>query len=1266
MQFVADGPDVPNHLLQAHEEGRVVLFCGAGISYPANLPNFQGLVDKICSTLGENLDGTEKDAYDRKKYDAALNLLEHRLPGRRNGLAMRKALAKSLRPNLRRTNATETHRALLGLGRDRAGAVRLVTTNFDRIFEKTVKREKLQVRTYAAPMLPIPKISRWNGLVYLHGLLPDRNDDGALQSLVVTSADFGLAYLTERWAARFVTELFRNYVVCFVGYSIDDPVLRYMMDALAADRALGESTPQAFAFGDCLPGSEEQKTIEWRAKGVEPILYNPSNAHVALHGTLKAWAETYRDGSLGKERIVAEHAIARPSASTLQDDFVGRMLWALSDVSGLPAKRFAEFNPAPALDWLEAFDDRRYTHGDLIRFHVPPRAEADDELRFSLTSRPAPYTHAPWMALASGGAAESQWDDVMFQLARWLTRHLNDPNLILWLAQRGGQLHDRWSWLIEDALNRFMRFELEGKTAELEDVRANAPNAIPSPPMQILWRLLLTGRVKKSSLELDLYRWKDRFKREGLTTTLRLELRNLLAPMVLMTKPFRWGADTETSKAPKRLKDLVDCELVLVADHVHTSLRDLDSEQWRQALPELLDDFQQLLRDALDLMRELGEADEQMDRSYWDMSSISAHRQNRGHREWVALIALLRDAWVATLSRDPARATRVAMGWFDYPYPTFKRLALFAASQDGGVAPAYWVDWLVKGDAWWLWSVETKRETMRVLALQGANLPSQVRGALEQAILSGPPRSMFREDLDPEKWRELADDAIWLRFAKLRSSGAKLGKHASQRFKSLSKANPEWRLAEDQSDEFSHWTSGTGDPDFKSRIRTDIAPRKRRELVLWLQKPQAEDSPFHKDTWRETCRTRFFHCLYALCDLAREGDWPVERWNVALQAWSEEERVLRSWRFASPVVKTMPDDVLQKVAHSVAWWLEAVSQSIDRHETTLLELCRRLLESSYEEEMDSDGPVTRAINHPVGNVTQALLNVWFKREPGDNDGLPGDIAPLFTQICDVNMRKFRHGRVLLATRLIALFRIDRPWTEAHLLPRFDWATDAVEAKAVWEGFLWSPRLYPPLLLAFKTPFLDTARHFDELCEHNRQFAAFLTYAALEPVDGYSRQEFKHAIATLPQAGLDEVAETLPQALEGAGEQREDYWKHRVVPFWQQIWPKSHSLVSDNVVDSLVRLCIAAGNAFPAAIDIVHHSLRRIARDNGIVDRLDESGLCRRFPADALRLLDAVVDDQAWVPLELRQCLDAIADAAPHLAQDPRYQRLREHIRKRDA
>ena len=1272
MQFVTHGPDIPDALLQAHEEGRVVFFCGAGISYPAGLPGFKGLVEQIYRLNGTAPSDIEREAFERGQFDATLDLLERRLPGQR--LAVRRELAKALKPNLRRRGATDTQAALLRLARSREGALRLVTTNFDRMFHTAAKRTGQEFQAYAAPMLPIPKNSRWNGLVYLHGLLPDKTDDTALNRLVVTSGDFGLAYLTERWAARFVSELFRNYVVCFVGYSINDPVLRYMMDALAADRMLGEVTPHAWALGDYEPGQEHRKTIEWEAKGVTPILYEVpavSHDHSALHQTLHAWAETYRDGVLGKERIIVSHALARPAASTQQDDFVGRMLWALSDRSGLPAKRFADFNPVPSLDWLlDAFSDERFGDSDLARFRVPAHQEMDAKLRFSLIRRPAPYDNTPPMLLASGGMTGSQWDDVMFHLARWLVRHLDDPRLVLWIAQCGGQMHDRWPWLIEHELDRFASLERDGKTAELEEILSQAPNAIPGPLMRTLWRLLLSGRVKSSWRDPDLYRWKGRLKREGLTATLRLELRELLAPQVALKKPFRWGDEAENTNEPTRIRQLVDWELVLAADHVHSALRDLVDERWASALPLLLEDFQQLLRDALDLLRELGEADDRSDRSHWDMPSITPHWQNRGFRDWVSLIELLRDAWLAVRGIDSARATRIAQAWFELPYPTFKRLALFAASQDDCIAPEQWVDWMLADGAWWLWSTDTGREVFRLLVLQGQQLAGATQNRLEAAIHAGPPREMYRDDLEPDHWEDLVARSVWLHLAKLSASGLALGAAARARLTELSGTYPQWQLAANERDEFSHWMSGTGDPDYEERRDIDIAPHKRRELLQWLTKPRPEQRPFYEDTWSNVCRKHLLNSLYALSDLARDGVWPAERWREALQAWSEESRTIRSWRYAAPLVRTMPDAVIQEITHGVTRWIESASKSISQHEDILLDLCRRILSLPLEagtgmmrngEPMDQ--PVTEAINHPVGHVTQALINLWFKRNPNDNDLLPADIAPFFTELCDAQVDRFRHGRVLLGSQLIALFRVDRRWTEQYLLPLFGW-NDPAEAKAVWEGFLWSPRLYQPLLIAFKPQFLDSANHYADLGEHRQQFAAFLTYAALGPTDGYTEHEFRSAIGELPQEGLEESAQALFQALEGAADQREEYWKNRVQPFWRQVWPKSRDLATPRIAGSLIRLAIAARGEFPAALTAVQDWLQPIEHPDYMVHLLHESGLCRRFPADALRLLDTVIADQQWTPRELGQCLDEIERAAPPLAQDARYLLLQEYFRRR--
>lgn len=1273
MQFIGNGPDIPDALLQAHEDGRVVFFCGAGISYPAGLPGFKGLVEKIYQLNGTVPSEIENDALIRLQYDATLDLLERRLPGQH--LAMRTALAAALAPNMRKKGATETQAALLRLARSRDGGLRLVTTNFDRLFHKAAKRIDQPFREHAAPMLPIPKNSRWDGLVYLHGLLPDKFDETALSRLVVTSGDFGRAYLTERWAARFVSELFRNYVVCFVGYSINDPVLRYMMDALAADRRLGEVTPQAWALGDCEPGQERLKTVEWEAKGVTPILYQVpagSHDHSALHETLRHWADIYRDGVLGKERVVINHALARPSASTQQDDFVGRMLWALADKSGLPAKRFAEFNPVPSLDWLlEAFADNRFKHSDLIRFCVSPRDEINEKLRFSLISRPAPYDLAPLMSLASGGLSDSRWDDVMANLARWLVRHLDDPRLIIWIAQRGGQLHEQWVWLIERQLDHFASLASQGKTGELAEIRSQAPRAIPRPLIGKLWGLLLCGLVRSSWHKFDFYRWKGRFKREGLTASVRLELRDVLAPKVALKKPFRMGNEVDSTSEPVRLRELVDWEVVLAADHVRSTLKGESDENWTAVQAELLEDFQQLLRDALDLFRELGEADDVSDRSQWDLPSISAHPQNRGYREWVTLIELLRDAWLALRPIDQARANRIAEAWFDLTYPTFKRLALFAASLDTAIAPELWVNWLLAHDATWLWALNTRREMCRLLVLQGDKLGGGAQQRIEKAIVAGPPREMYRENLEADAWKATAARAVWLRLAKLESSGLKLGRVAAKRLKELSKANPDWRLAEDESDEFLTWMTGTSDPHFRSVRDVEVAPRKWRELVEWLRKPQPERRPFYEDTWQEVCRTRFFHSLYALGSLANNGEWPRGRWQEALQAWSEDAMLRRSWKYAAPLVQRMPDAIIQELSHSVTWWLEAASKSIDEHTEVLLDLSRRILELPLEPGtgIRRNGepigePVMEAINHPVGHVAQALINLWFSRNPSDNETLPADLKSLFTRICDVQVERFRHGRVLLAAQLIALFRVDRTWAEQNLLPLLDWRRPD-DARSAWEGFLRSPRLYQPLLNAIKPQFLETASHYADLTEHRQQFAAFLTYAALGPTEGYSVEEFRSAIGSLPQDGLEDAAQALFQALEGAAEQREDYWKNRVEPLWQNIWPKSRDLATPRIADSLARLVIAARSEFRSALYAVRDWLQPLEHPDYIVQLLLESGLCKQYPGDALAFLDMLIADQIWAPRELVRCLEEIEAADHALGQDPRTLRLREYSRRRD-
>ena len=1255
MRFVRNGPDIPERLLQAHEDGRVVFFCGAGISYPARLPDFGGLVEKLFTALATTPNAVQQAAIRAGQFDTAIGLLEAEIVGGRE--TVRRELADILTPDLSAPNAIATHEALLRLAKSREGRTRIITTNFDRLFEEVIVTKSLLVERFKAPLLPVPK-NRWDGLVYLHGLLNAPSTASELDRLVVSSGDFGLAYLTERWAARFVSELFRTYTVCFVGYSINDPVLRYMMDALAADRLLGESPPEMFAFGSHSKGKEEVRANEWQAKNVTPILYREHNRHAYLHKTLRAWAETYRDGVRGKERIVVESAMAHLLVSTKQDYFVPRMLWALSDPLGLPAKRFADLDPVPSLEWLEPLSEERYHHAELSRFGVPPKTVVDEKLVFSLTRRPSPYALAPLMTLVDAGARGSRWDEVMRQLARWLIRHLDDPTLLLWLVKRGGQLHDDLTWQIEHRLDELANLERDGNTTELTRIRDNAPNAIPGSLMRTLWRLMLTGRVKSWLPNSDLYSWRGRFKRDGLTTTLRLELRETLAPRVSLREPFRWPADDDEHREPERIKELVEWEIVLSTDDAHSSLSELSTDaRWKAALPELLSDFSTLLRDALDLMRELGSAEDKSDLSYMHQPSISEHPQNRDFRDWTALIDLTRDAWLATATQSPERAALEAQSWWHTPYPLFRRLAFFAAAQGNVIPRRSALDWLLADALWWLWSVETEREALRLLVALAPQLDEAMLRELEQAILSGPPRAMFKDDIESERWTRILDREIWLRLKKIVEAGAVLGAAGKQRLHALSACYPEWKLKKDQRDEFPSWT-GDGD-EWRKFVAT---PRHRRELIEWLRQHPVTDH-WQEDDWRQRCRDNFATTACALWALAREGIWPIDRWREALQAWSEEKLLKRSWRYMAPILTVPPDEVLQKLAHGASWWLQAIAKTFEGHEAHFFTLVSRILALDHQDDINGDEPVMRAINHPVGHVTEALLRWWYRRSLEDGQGLPEDIKPTFTELCNTRIDKFTHGRVLLAAHAIALFRVDRDWAKQYLLPLFDWQRSEAEARSAWEGFLWSPRLYRPLMEVLKPAFLETARHYEALGKHDGQYASLLTFAALDPGDTFTIAELAGATRALPPGGLHDAAKALVRALEGAGDQRTDFWINRVTPYLRTIWPRTRDNISPAIAESLGRLCVAAQDAFPEALALLHAWLQPPAHPDYLVHRLHDAGLCGRFPKQALDFLRLVIGDQTqWPPSDLGACLEAIQATEPDLAADQSFEQLMEYLR----
>ena len=108
-----------------------------------------------------------------------------------------------------------------------------------------------------------------------------------------------------------------------------------------------------------------------------------------------------------------------------------------------------------------------------------------------------------------------------------------------------------------------------------------------------------------------------------------------------------------------------------------------------------------------------------------------------------------------------------------------------------------------------------------------------------------------------------------------------------------------------------------------------------------------------------------------------------------------------------------------------------------------------------------------------------------------------------------------------------------------------------------------------------------------------------------------------------------------------------------------IWPKERDRVSTAIVERLGELCITAGDCFPEAVVLVRDWLVPVRSPHGLVNRLQDSALCERFPVAAAALLgQAVGVVYAWMPRALKVCLEVIASQTPELRGEPEFVQLR--------
>ena len=1285
MQFIKDGPELPNSLLRAFEKGNLVFFCGAGISLPAGLPNFEKLTKNVFLKLKRHKSSEEQKAIDDERYDLALGLLESdKNVGREN---VRKEIAKELLIEVPERKLLETHISILDLSKDLSGHTKLVTTNFDRLFQHALKVLGRRLQSYFAPQLPIPR-NQWNGVVHLHGLLEQKSSKKNMDSLVVTSGDFGKAYLLDRWAARFASELFRNFNVCFIGYSVDDPILRYMVDAAAMDK--NERNFDLKTFSLCSYGSEGDSTAvdsssssanaksltkeecisSWQAKNVIPIPYDVSNHHEALHDTLSAWAKTYRTGTLGKNYIINLNANRPPSMSTEHDDYVGRVLWAMSDYSGRPAKTFAEMRPTPTLDWLEVFSESTFNKDDLETFDVFPDRKTNSRLTFSLINRPAPSSLSLNMSIFESVKGYGEWDEIMIQIGNWLLNHLHDQRLLFWMIKRGDNLHPRIKWRIQQHIMKCLQ-ETKVPTKESKTQSATSSMRI-SLPMVALWNLYICGRVgREKQLDDDPF-FVDMLRTHGLTSTTRVKFVNLLTPKIeLSPQTDNYYRSTQSNRSNTthyedvnqiaRGKIILSCsdpqEIISVLEKTH-------GNQWEALLREFLPTFTSLLMDALNLLKEVGQANENCDYSFSYKPSISKHEQNKYAQPWSILIDLVRDAWLAEAEASTERARMIAQSWTQIKFPIFKRLAFFAATHDKVVAPALAVSWLQLDSGKWILSPQVRREVVRLVASISNSFDTKAISSLANTVV---------KNISYDKQTKLHNNTYAQAFhllKALRGEDIRFSDRLESKYFELSEMFKNVELSQDESDDFpilrggANW--GTRNSENENEMITLEDPEKLAQYMEDVEQPSSNALR----AWQSRCK-RDLNASFSMLlrVMSKRNSSSLDYWRIALSTWPESMHDSNFQQKVSKELYSLPDKQFKSLVLDISCWVENVITLLKKLDVSMkyqdmqYRLIERILKHGrqFESSDFEDDPIITTLNHPVGIAMKAALQLCFSVKLSNDQGLPGNFKILFRYIDECDDPEVYPIIAILASNVVSLFSVDKSWTQNNVLSHFGWASDTKKAAYAWAGFLYSTGYNLTVMSIIKDDFLDTAMHFQSLGRCAEKYPETLTRIALMYDSAFTKDELSNATRLLSTSGFEIATRTILELfLSTSSKERQIYLKETIMPYLNEIWPGYNSSSpkhkSSVISSNFGSLCNKSGDSFTTVLKLIHLWLTRIDLPKNIIGDLHKYKHCKKFPIQALCFLYRIVDPNFYLTSsatfyysrELEKCLDEINDTYPNL------------------
>jgi hypothetical protein len=1133
------------------------------------------------------------------------------------------------------------------------GVPQIVTTNFDRLFEAGPEGKPLVL--HVPPAFPDLNFgSAIEGVTYLHGRLVD----GASEShpYVLSSADFGRAYLSEGWATNFIRHLLERYTVVLVGYQAEDPPIKYLLQGLNHDGKYDRS--KLYAFDRGLPEEIEAK---WRDRGVTAIAYSD---HPALWKSMEAWADRADDPRRWRSSLIAK---CQQDPKEIAPHERGQIAHVLRTVQG--ARLFSEADPAPHPEWVCVLDanvrsakQSRSYGNDAEVFDPWASYGLDDDLKdISEDDRKQGVSNdnllvwrgeddSPHDFHRLGGIFETI-PKRLFHLITWIGKSIGRPALAWWTIRQKG-LHPR--------LLQQLEWQVEHSKALNDRARH-------------IWNLILEHHRDPRNRQWngEWFDLKKRVNADGWTASVLREFRRLATPRLEIKPPYglRQSRPPSAPWETIHLRDLGQFEVVFLKRHNE----DLDVPD--DLVAQVFGVLEEQLIIASGLLADI-------ETIYFKTPTCYPGRQvdGNGHIEESAEIV----SWFIQLfdrmaAKWPELAHAHATTWLATDQFFFRKLKLYAFSKADVFEADHVAKEVLSLPQETFWDFHVARELLFLLVDRWREFSQANQNQLIDRILAGPDQHSHRSN---EELPRLRDEfaARYARYLELQE--CELTADRSERLNDMIRSIPEWRDGWATStviERGSHggWVGTDEKPDALVNIPVNqVVSRAREDLKRDF------DSLTEKRPFTGLVKANPRKALSALTIAGRNDDYPEAFWSSMINDLPPDIAPRLRRVFLNRVAR-LPHAVIAVLRHTLGRWLEQNLVAVLEFDGDLgwavydhiiegfLTAGADAAKSGLGEVHQSGNVIQRsrrtfdhAINGPIGMCVGALFHAVPGEQQEAGSLIPDHIKSRVERLLAAPGEGSDHALSITSSKLNWLMFVDPAWTAERLIPML--AFDHPASEPAWNGFLHSGRvpslplaaIIKPLLLHL-FPWVEGFSWDRDLSNVAAQWLGFMRVFHQNEQGGLSRVEMRSVL----RAMSDEARNRFIFWLSLVGQKNENGWAKHVIPLINEDWPRERQYRTSASMRAWIALLDDTGDSFPAVYEAVRKFLVPVETDDHPFYRFtreisNEKPITALFPEATLDLINrATPQALARPPYELPKVLAIIAETKPDLISDPRYLRL---------